>query len=91
MKEETSTPPASDPMADISKSVEQTVKSLFDTTLSAASKALQGSSETFEDGKQLVNQGVQRGVSLVRKYPLESAVVCLGVGYLVGRLVSKRD
>lgn len=80
----------SEQLGDLSAKVEETVRTIFEATRTAASRALKTSAETFEDSEELVQAGVQRSLTLVRKYPLESAVACLGIGFVVGKLLSNK-
>ena len=78
------------PLNDFSKNAEQAAKKVFEKTKSAASQALELSDDVIEDGEDLFNKGVQRSVSLFKQYPIESAVVCLGAGFLVGKFLNRR-
>lgn len=44
----------------------------------------------IEATEEIVQQVKEMTESTVRKYPVQSALVCVGVGYLLGRLFSRR-
>ncbi len=78
-------------LSEFSQKVEDAVKTLFETTRSVTSQALKATSDKFEGSEDAVSAGVQSSVNLIKKYPLESAVACLGVGFLIGKLLSNKD
>lgn len=78
---------------DLARNVEDTVKTIFETTRAVTSKALKATQEkleeTLEENENAINVGVHRTLNLIKQYPLESAVACLGVGFLVGKLLNR--
>lgn len=78
---------------DFTKNVEDTVKTIFETTRTATSKALKATQEkleeTYEENEDKINAGVERTVNLIKEYPVQSALACLGIGFILGKLLSR--
>ena len=94
MQKDTTTSDTADAINEFSKDVEATVKTIFETTRAATSKALKATQEkieeAYEENEDAINQGVRRSVDLIKQYPLESAIACLGVGFLIGKLLGRQ-
>jgi hypothetical protein len=50
---------------------------------------LQGFAEAAHIAEETLQNGLEKGIKLVKKYPLESALVCFGVGVVVAGLFMK--
>lgn len=94
MQKDSTADNAAEAINDFSKDVEATVKTIFETTRAATSKALKATQEkmeeTYEENEAAINQGVRRSLDLIKQYPLESAIACLGVGFLIGKLLGRQ-
>lgn len=53
-----------------------------------AAKVVHDAAEMAEDA---LAKGVKKSSSLIKKYPLESALVCFGVGIVAGMFLRNRD
>lgn len=94
MQKDTTTDEAAELISELTQNVEATVKTIFETTRAATSKALKATQEkiedTYEENEDAINQGVRHSLDLIKRYPLESAVACLGVGFLLGKLLGRQ-
>lgn len=57
----------------------------------AAEQLIQFSRGAASDAEDVLASGVKKSSSLIKKYPLESALVCFGVGVIAGMLLKNRD
>lgn len=93
MQKDTTTDDTSEAVNELAKNVEDTVKTIFETTRAATSKALKATQEkieeTYEENEDAIGQGVRRSLDLIKQYPLESAIACFGVGFLIGKLLGR--
>ena len=76
---------------DTSKVVGEVVKTLFESTKAATLSAIENSKDGIEIGQGLISDGVSKTVTLIKKYPIESAVAGFAAGCLVGLLLRRRD
>ena len=75
---------------DAGEAGERTVKKMLSTTRRATAQALEVTKDKFADGQELMRTGYKKSLDLFRQYPVESAVVCLGAGFLVGKVFQSR-
>jgi hypothetical protein len=91
MQDNTTSAGSTSGATDLSDAVEQTIKTIFESTRSAALAALENSKDKLELGQDLMADGVDRSVSLIKKYPLEAAVASFALGCLIGSFLRRRD
>lgn len=75
---------------DAGKATERAAKKALGKTRDASAQALEVSADTLVQGQELMRNGYKRSLDLFRKYPVESAVACLGAGFLVGKILNSR-
>ncbi|MCX6126423.1 MAG: hypothetical protein NTV34_16945 [Proteobacteria bacterium] len=94
MSDNTDSPPSSKPASEafnVSNVIEGAVKTLFESTKAATMAAVENSKDKIEMGQDLISDGVSKSVSLIKKHPIESAVVGFALGCIVGNLLRRRD
>lgn len=79
------------PLTELNSAAEQTARRVLEKTRNATSHALEVASVKMERGQEIFNKGAQRSVDLLRRYPVESAVACLGAGFLVGKFLNRKN
>lgn len=72
------------------KATEGKVNKALSKTREVTAQALEISADRLAQGQDLVRSGYKRSLDLFRKYPVESAVACLGAGFLVGKILNNR-
>jgi len=89
-KREKMTPPM-DELAGAAKIVQSAAEQLVEFSRSTAKDAGVEIKETAKIAEDVLASGVKKSTSLIKKYPLESALVCFGVGVVAGMLLKNRD
>lgn len=76
---------------DLSDAGEKTAKKVLAKTRRATAQAFEVTSDGLAQGQELIKTGYERSLDIFRKYPIESAVACLGAGILVGKMLNSRN
>ncbi len=83
--------PQTDGLDGAAKIVQDAAEKLIQFTRETAGDLNSGVKEKAELVENALAAGVKNTTSLIKKYPLESALVCFGVGVMAGMLLKNRD
>lgn len=74
----------------VTKKISDATKGMQDSAKKAFGEVGDAAKENFESAEELIGKGVKRTVDLIGKHPVESALVCFGIGCLIGAWLKGR-
>ena len=80
-----------DKLSEAAKVVQETAEHILEFSRGAAASTEEGLKEKAVLVEKTLASGIKTSTDLIKKYPLESALVCFGVGCLVGSWLKNRD
>jgi len=83
--------PAMEGLADAAKVVQDATEHLIQFSRDTAESAGEGVKDKAKMAEEALASGVKKSTQLIKKYPLESALVCFGVGVLAGMILKNRN
>jgi ElaB/YqjD/DUF883 family membrane-anchored ribosome-binding protein len=73
------------------KVAKEKAEELLENSREFAEDTLDKAKDAYEDVEDSISLGIKKGRRMIKKYPLESALVGVAVGFILGVVLSKRN